>query len=1171
MTIARSVIHCLFAATFVTQLQGQTWIETDGPGGGTVLTIARDTATKRWYAGGVHMGLRFTNTMPALSWATTPARPAGDSTRSVVVWSPRSLVVATERGLFFTRDTGHIWQAGVMQGRSAAPLVIARAGHQLLAGTVAAGVYTSTDSGATWKPTTFASASVYAFARTDAGTWYAATSAGVMRSQDGGTTWTNAGLAGMDVTAIAADGSDIYASIGNRITRSRSGSLLFEDVGAPLAARVAVLAARAPGKLVAGTDAGLLQLDSAATGWVSAGAPTQHAVRSIWADSLDMLIGHADVGMLWRQRTYSWNWTNRTVAFSSVLALAQNDQTERVVSLVRGHVQDLSSYNRRSWTNLAPNEVLRRLAVRTVHAFDGVMYAAGDSGVLLTSTNTGSLWNAAAASPGVRISSLSVDARGVLWAATEGKGVARTSDRGGSWTLHASGLADTRVRVVLALSAGGLLAGTASAGLYRSDDDGASWVAVHPAGGDPILSIVANHEGLVYAATRSTVLRSTDWGASWTVRTRPGTGAITSLVVATTGIVFAGVDGDGVFRSDDGAASWQARTTGLGNLHVRALAADYGGFVFAGTDGNGVFVTDASQFPTLPKRVVLELPVNGATIDKGTLNLMWRKVNNTTYRVQTALDSTFAVLVDDSSGLTETVHLPSLENGRRYFWRVRAENAGLAGQWSEVRSFTLAVPRPEAPVLNAPQDGATDIPTEAPFSWNSAKGAVTFDLQLSFSPSFDTLQREVTEIPRIYVTVGALRAMRTYYWRVRGRGIYDVGPWSEVRRFTTWLRVPPPPQLLIPTNGVANVPTTALLRWNPADAAVTYRVQVAKNVAFFPVLMDIDLIAGTSRQITGLDALTTYHWRVLGRNSVGEGLWSAAWSFTTDDGAPPPPLLHTPAHEAVHVVQQGGVMRWSRVANALRYRVQLAHDTSFTRIVLDDDTVVDTVRAMGTLERGALYAWRVRSAGASGVGAWSPASVFTTARGVPDVPVVLAPADGAVSQPLSLELTWQPSPWADTHLLQLATDAAFTSLLVDTLLAQSSCSVGPLADSATFFWRLAARNDEGTSAWSAARRFTTVRVLGIDAPTAAVRTLAVHPHPVRDRAVVTLELDAASVVRIELLDLLGRTLGTVADGFRSAGRHEMQVDVQDLPAGPVLVRATAAGRPPVIRILHIIH
>jgi len=65
---------------------------------------------------------------------------------------------------------------------------------------------------------------------------------------------------------------------------------------------------------------------------------------------------------------------------------------------------------------------------------------------------------------------------------------------------------------------------------------------------------------------------------------------VTSIVVnKTTGTVFAGLEGDGVFRSDNEGVTWTEVNNGLSSKLVKALAINSKGEIFAGTNGAGVF------------------------------------------------------------------------------------------------------------------------------------------------------------------------------------------------------------------------------------------------------------------------------------------------------------------------------------------------------------------------------------------------------------------------------------------------------------------------------------------------------------------------------------------------------------------------------------------------------
>jgi hypothetical protein len=77
----------------------------------------------------------------------------------------------------------------------------------------------------------------------------------------------------------------------------------------------------------------------------------------------------------------------------------------------------------------------------------------------------------------------------------------------------------------------------------------------------------------------------------------------------------------------------------------------------------------------------------------------------------------------------------------------------------------------------------------------------------------------------------------------------------------------------------------------------------------------------------------------------------------------------------------------------------------------------------------------------------------------------------------------------------------------------------------------------------------------------------VYPNPVRSEATFVYALPDAVTVRLEIFDLLGRKVATVANGRRSAGRHEATWRVGSVSSGVYLARFTAAGRSIVRKIV----
>jgi hypothetical protein len=94
---------------------------------------------------------------------------------------------------------------------------------------------------------------------------------------------------------------------------------------------------------------------------------------------------------------------------------------------------------------------------------------------------------------------------------------------------------------------------------------------------------------------------------------------------------------------------------------------------------------------------------------------------------------------------------------------------------------------------------------------------------------------------------------------------------------------------------------------------------------------------------------------------------------------------------------------------------------------------------------------------------------------IPIAPTLTSPSNSATNQSLSLSLTWNAATGASTYRVQLSTDSNFSSTIVnDSTLTSATKAIGPLSTSSTYYWRVNARNDGGTSAWSETWRFTAV-------------------------------------------------------------------------------------------------
>ena len=95
---------------------------------------------------------------------------------------------------------------------------------------------------------------------------------------------------------------------------------------------------------------------------------------------------------------------------------------------------------------------------------------------------------------------------------------------------------------------------------------------------------------------------------------------------------------------------------------------------------------------------------------------------------------------------------------------------------------------------------------------------------------------------------------------------------------------------------------------------------------------------------------------------------------------------------------------------------------------------------------------------------------------VPPAVTLLAPAAGAAGQPVLPTFTWQPAGEGVTYTLEVASDAAFTSLVATAggLTTTSHTLTVPLATRTLYYWRVRAANVCGTGGDSGVRGFSTV-------------------------------------------------------------------------------------------------
>ncbi len=294
----------------------------------------------------------------------------------------------------------------------------------------------------------------------------------------------------------------------------------------------------------------------------------------------------------------------------------------------------------------------------------------------------------------------------------------------------------------------------------------------------------------------------------------------------------------------------------------------------------------------------------------------------------------------------------------------------------------------------------------------------------------------------------------------------------------TWTEpttIPDIPALISPANGV-NVPGTMIpFDWEHADRANDYWIQVSTDSGFTQVVFDdaIGPYLWVDLYDFGDDG-QSYWWRVSAGNSIGWSNWSSVWTFVNGESLiPDPPVLYLPENNAA----VGGTavdFWWFQSDGADDYWLQISIDSGFASVVYDEAIGDFTGITLGGFsDDGRQYWWRVSAGNWLGWSSWSSVRSFINADSVPIPPTLLSPSDGSDVDGEIILFRWTLSSGADDYYLQVASDAAFSSIFYEGSAGNWDWKlvVGFPQDGTQYWWHVKAGNDSGWSGYSSAFNF----------------------------------------------------------------------------------------------------
>ena len=214
---------------------------------------------------------------------------------------------------------------------------------------------------------------------------------------------------------------------------------------------------------------------------------------------------------------------------------------------------------------------------------------------------------------------------------------------------------------------------------------------------------------------------------------------------------------------------------------------------------------------------------------------------------------------------------------------VRVVDSDAPAQSAEHTYTMQANQLPNAPSNPFPSDSAANVAIAADLAWsaNDPDGQDTLRYDVYFG---------TTAVPPIVASnhsagsydPGVLLSNTVYYWKIVVRDMHGAETPGPVWSFTTLNRSPQQPSAPIPADGATDVAVDTDLSWTGGDPdpgdSVVYDV-------YFGTLANPPLVSTDQSQSYyspgGIEANTTYYWKIAARDDHGGQTAGPVWQITT--------------------------------------------------------------------------------------------------------------------------------------------------------------------------------------------------------------------------------------------------------------------------------------------------
>jgi hypothetical protein len=150
-----------------------------------------------------------------------------------------------------------------------------------------------------------------------------------------------------------------------------------------------------------------------------------------------------------------------------------------------------------------------------------------------------------------------------------------------------------------------------------------------------------------------------------------------------------------------------------------------------------------------------------------------------------------------------------------------------------------------------------------------------------------------------------------------------------------------------------------------------------------------------------------------------------------------------------------------------------------------------------------------------------------------------------------------------TYRLQLALDNTFATLVVDTVVVDTSATLSTALEySTSYFWRVSGGNVGGFGTPSSPQLFTTMinpggGVADLPGVPKVYALMQNYPNPFNPSTRITYDVPKSAHVKLVIYDVLGRVVTRLVDGVQTANRYSVEWNASRVSTGVYFLRMEA--------------